>query len=282
MSQAEQRELLRQWKEDGNVAARNKLAMSYFKWVAHCTHKQNQNTPWLEFEDLLSHAYMGLFVAIDKWEPDKGRLSTYSKWWMDSYLERAIKVANKQGATGHVPTFGQPDDLASLEEFLGVDDPDNTWNDSFDRLNDALLLLDPREELIIRHRMRDGTHIELTKRLNLTRERVRQLEQRALSKLRRAFGLSREGAISMGAVATSTVPSARVTPTVEEVTEILLDFVSDNPGTTVKQIASVNNFSEHRARDTLHRLVAEGVVESRPDAAYSRLQRYYVAQTDLD
>lgn len=68
-----------------------------------------------------------------------------------------------------------------------------------ERVADALTRLDEREHVIVHHRLIDGerqTLSEIGKQLGLSRERVRQLEQRVKTKLRRSLAdLAPDGAM---------------------------------------------------------------------------------------
>ncbi|MFO0632508.1 MAG: RNA polymerase factor sigma-32 [Nannocystaceae bacterium] len=72
-----------------------------------------------------------------------------------------------------------------------------------ERVEDALTRLDAREQVIVHHRLIGGerqTLSEIGKQLGLSRERVRQLEQRVKTKLRRSLAdLAPEGGVAEAA-----------------------------------------------------------------------------------
>lgn len=72
-----------------------------------------------------------------------------------------------------------------------------------ERVEDALTRLDAREQIIVHHRLIGGerqTLSEIGKQLGLSRERVRQLEQRVKTKLRRSLAdLAPEGTMAEAA-----------------------------------------------------------------------------------
>ncbi len=89
------------------------------------------------------------------------------------------------------------DDEATLEDFIGDNsmspDGDTERNDTSEALLKILrTTLSPREETVIRMRFgigadRDHTLDEIGKRLSITRERVRQIEVKAMRKLKHPF-----------------------------------------------------------------------------------------------
>lgn len=44
----------------------------------------------VDADELLGATYEGLIRAVKKWEPDKGRLSTYSAFWMRSFVQKEL------------------------------------------------------------------------------------------------------------------------------------------------------------------------------------------------
>lgn len=60
----------------------------------------------LEFEDLLQEGNLGLITAIQKFDPKKGRLSTYSTWWIRQRISRAVM---ERGRTIKIPSHAYAD-----------------------------------------------------------------------------------------------------------------------------------------------------------------------------
>lgn len=87
------------------------------------------------------------------------------------------------------------DDCAGQEQKLMADEVQSLVHE---RVAEALTRLDEREQVIVHHRLIGGerqTLSEIGKTLGLSRERVRQLEQRVKTKLRRSLAdLAPEGA----------------------------------------------------------------------------------------
>jgi RNA polymerase primary sigma factor len=138
---------------------------------------------------------MALLRAIDKFDYDRGfRFSTYATQVVRRNSYRMVMTKQKE----------RQKQAASLEETgLDVESPDRSssiddvrWEQLRSRLSNLLSLLDRREQLIIRARFSLGGHrkVQTLQRLadilGVSKERVRQLEKRALDKLRDLAGSS--------------------------------------------------------------------------------------------
>ena len=132
----------------------------------------------LPFLDLIQEGNLGLMKAAEKFEPERGfKFSTYATWWIRQSITRAIA---DQGRTIRIPVH--------LVE--NINRVKKTAGELLRReLMNVLKSLTPREERVIalRFGLEDGrsrTLEELGREFNVTRERVRQIEAKALRKLR--------------------------------------------------------------------------------------------------
>ncbi|MBR9802059.1 sigma-70 family RNA polymerase sigma factor [bacterium] len=152
-------------------------------------------TPQLTFDELFSDGVIALMNAVEKFDYDRGyRFSTYAYYSISRSLYRFIKVQRKNRIHSDV-----------LEQVVEADDDGQSgWNqESWDFVNEELdsmlAQLDQRERWIIRQRYtfdsegKAPTYKVLAEKLGVCNERVRQLEKRALSKLR---NLSDDGRFS--------------------------------------------------------------------------------------
>lgn len=144
--------------------------------------------PQYPFDDLLSEGMLSLMHAVDKFDYSRGfRFSTYAYRAIARTAYRAVRTYHQErsrfaagGEEIHLDTIGQPED-----EGLG----EQTWMRLRARLTGLLDQLDRREQFIIRARFALGAHRKvrtfqsLANRLDISKERVRQLAQRAVEKL---------------------------------------------------------------------------------------------------
>jgi RNA polymerase primary sigma factor len=167
------------WHRDQIVKANVRLVISIVKKFVN---------PQCAFDDLLSDGIMALIRSVDKFDYQLGfRFSTYAtqvvrrnsyRFVMERQDER-LKVTNSITESGlDVPCEPSTSSMSEVR-----------WNTLRGHLRGMLDMLDKREKLIIRARFSLGGHREvktlqrLADRLGISKERVRQLEKRALEKL---------------------------------------------------------------------------------------------------
>lgn len=168
------------WHRDNIVQANLRLVISIVKKFAnnHCS-----------FDDLLSDGIIALMRAVEKFDYDRGfRFSTYAtqvvrrncyRMVMERQEER-LKVTNSV----YEPGLDVADDVRVPTMSEG------RWSTMRQHLGALLDQLDRREKFIIRARFSLGGHRRvqtlqsLADALGVSKERVRQLEKRAMDKLR--------------------------------------------------------------------------------------------------
>lgn len=142
------------------------------------------------FDDLLSDGIMALIRSVDKFDYQLGfRFSTYAtqvvrrnsyRFVMDRQDER-LKVTNSLSDQGL--DIAEDDGNSSMSE--------GRWEGLRSHLGELMNQLEKREKLIIRARFSLGSHRRvqtlqrLADKLGISKERVRQLEKRALEKLQK-------------------------------------------------------------------------------------------------
>ncbi len=163
------------------IQANTRLVMSIAKKFS-----DSSNT----FDDMLSEGIASLMHAVEKFDYDRGfRFSTYATTSIQRDLYRLVLKNQKQlsrFSTGSEEVFATcPGDHAAEAQ------RDVSAESTYGSLTEMLEQLDPREKLIIRHRFgfdteggRKATYTRLGKRLGISKERVRQLAERAIAKLR--------------------------------------------------------------------------------------------------
>jgi len=146
-------------------------------------------TPQTSFDDLLSDGTMTMMNDVDKFDYDRGfRFSTYA---YRSIARNAYRVVTeRQKEVARFGGNGDEDGFDAESEACRPTLDEQTWHKLRDMLALMLDRLDRRERFIIRGRYALGSHPEiytfqaLADKLGVSKERVRQLEQRAVAKLR--------------------------------------------------------------------------------------------------
>ena len=168
------------WYRDRMVKSNMRLVISIVKKFVNI-----QNG----FDDLLSDGIIALLRAVDKFDVGLGfRFSTYATQVVrrNTYRRVMEKQKERQRITLSVHDAGV--DISDEHRTSGMSEA--KWEALRGRLTLMLDKLDRREKLIIRARFSLGGHRrvqtlqKLADRLGVSKERVRQLEKRALDKLR--------------------------------------------------------------------------------------------------
>lgn len=170
---------LAEWHRDRIVEANLRLVFSIVKKFVN---------PNNTFDDLLSDGIVGLIRAVEKFDFDRGfRFSTYATQVVrrNSYRTVVVKQQERQKVVGGL----QEMDIDISDEHRTSAISEKRWAQLRRRLAEMLDDLDRREKLIIRSRFALGSHRQvrtlqaLADRLGISKERVRQLEKRAMEKL---------------------------------------------------------------------------------------------------
>ena len=144
-----------------------------------------------EFFELVSDGNMSLIRAVEKFDYTRGnKFSTYASWAIMKNFARSIPEQHK-----HRDRFRTSQDemfAATADQRSNPFQLEAAQALRQQQVQKMLRHLDPREQQIIRQRfgLAEGTEPktlkEVGQELGVTKERVRQLEARALSKLRKA------------------------------------------------------------------------------------------------
>ncbi len=175
---------LAEWHRDRIVEANLRLVFSIVKKFV------NTNN---QFDDLLSDGIVALIRAVEKFDFDRGfRFSTYATQVVRRGSYRTV-VLNQQDRQKVFCGLQDLDVDVSEDDRAGTI-TEGRWHELRSRLSVMLGDLDRREKFIIRARFSLGSHRKvhtlqsLADRLGVSKERVRQLERRAMEKLRAMAG----------------------------------------------------------------------------------------------
>lgn len=175
---------LAEWHRDRIVEANLRLVFSVVKKFV------NENNA---FDELLSDGIIALIRAVEKFDFDRGfRFSTYATQVLrrNSYRTVVTNQQDRQKVAGGL----QDMDMEISDEEKSSAISEQRWHELRSRLSIMLDDLDRREKLIIRARFALGSHRKvhtlqsLADRLGISKERVRQLERRAMEKLQAMAG----------------------------------------------------------------------------------------------
>jgi len=175
---------LADWHRDRIVEANMRLVFSIVKKFV------NANNP---FDDLLSDGIVALMRAVEKFDFGRGfRFSTYATQVVrrNAYRQVVELQQERSKVMGGVDELGLDISDDGRESSIS----EARWHELRARLSIMLGDLDRREKFIIRARFSLGSHRRvhtlqaLANRLGVSKERVRQLERRAMEKLRAMAG----------------------------------------------------------------------------------------------
>jgi RNA polymerase primary sigma factor len=203
LTRTEEKRLAKRWQNKKDIKARNKLVESNLKFAANIA--RNYKGLGLSYSDLIQEANAGLFRAADKFEPERGnKFISYAVNWVKESILTALKKRNSLPSEELPVDSNELELLDDLKGFEDIEDEreviiDNIYiNEEYDYEKEKdiativkLLLntLTTREKFVVCkyngiNEKKPKTLEEIGNELNLTKERVRQIHEKAMKKLR--------------------------------------------------------------------------------------------------
>ena len=195
LSREDELELWRKYKNEGDIAARDKLISSNLKFVASIA-KQYQGRG-LSYSDLIAEGNIGLIKAIDKFDGEKGfKLISYSVWWIRQSILEALTKRNASNAedlpTDHESQMDDDEIYVNNiqdDEFSSDTGEPGNKKDQAEAISFLMEYLNKRERNIItKYYGLDGnkpkTLEEIGMEYGLTKERIRQIKNLSFKKMR--------------------------------------------------------------------------------------------------
>jgi len=168
--------------------AKNRIIQANLRLVVNIS--KRHVGPQANFFELISDGNMSLIRAVDKFDYTRGfKFSTYASWAIMKNFARSVPmegVRRDRFMTGRDELLEMSRDLR-FEGDEGYHEPDISVRQSVERVLDQL---EPREREIVMRRFGLGEQLgsqtleEVGKHFGVTKERIRQIETRALSKLK--------------------------------------------------------------------------------------------------
>lgn len=197
LSREEEFSLWERYRKNNDIGARDKLIKSNLKFVASVA--KNYQGLGLSYADLIAEGNCGLLKAIDKFDYEKGfKTISYSVWWIrQSILEALKERAGIEGDSlpqdfekqNQYEDDEQNCDTTIEEEYISSDSEEFKIEELKKTINMLIGCLTEREQYVISEyyglNSKEGATLEeIGASMGLTKERVRQIKEKALKKLR--------------------------------------------------------------------------------------------------
>jgi RNA polymerase primary sigma factor len=218
LTKEEERYLLKRYKEDNDISARQKLITSNLRYALKfvISYNNKKNVP---IEDLIEEANIGLIKAVDEFNlSNENRIISYANWKMLFSLQEATKddIQKTNGVDEFIDNISESEDnLDDNIEYIGIDEylDFENYDDEYESPesdyyveelyeNDGIIFsqktliktllseLNEREcDMIsmyygVNNYKKEHTLNEIGEKYNITKERVRQIIEKCKRKMR--------------------------------------------------------------------------------------------------
>ena len=96
-------ELINKYRETKDLKIRDKIFKHNLRLVFPLARKY-QASSGMDFEDLVQEGSLGILKAIEDYDPNKSKFSTYATWWI---RQKIIRYVNNYSRTIHIPVYKQ-------------------------------------------------------------------------------------------------------------------------------------------------------------------------------
>jgi RNA polymerase primary sigma factor len=197
LSKEEEFSLWERYRKNNDIAARDKLIKSNLKFVASVA--RSYQGLGLSYSDLIAEGNYGLMKAMEKFDYEKGyKTISYSVWWIRQSILEALK--ERAGIEGEsLPEDFEKQNLMDgneenidyivKSEYIDYGNTDSNNEELKQVILNLTECLTEREQYIITeyyglNSNENMTLEEIGDAIGLTKERVRQIKEKALKKLR--------------------------------------------------------------------------------------------------
>lgn len=172
--------------QSGDRTALNTLVEHNLRFVVNVA-KEYRNSG-IPFADLISEGNLGLIHAAEKFDPSKNiRFISYGVWWVRCYINDFIDSVNcaSEVSTDDYKDYQYREDQINSEFEENI----NSLNDRNSTVADLLICLKERERRVIQMAFglngeKEMTLDEISRVTDLSMERVRQIKDNAIMKLK--------------------------------------------------------------------------------------------------